>query len=281
MRIFAVLLLLAATCSFVPAQIPNPVTPNFLIPPDVPHTKLSHWTDDGSRTRLTLDTPDGILRGFRYAGKNPAAPTILFFNGNDQTISDNDKFYSKLAQLGPTVVAYDYLGYGVSTGSPDALKFRDDGVKVYDKTLADTAGHKVIVYGYSLGTAVATYVASQRPVAALILAAPMATAIEQIRYSAEQGGASQTAIQLIHVGPYVETMLDEVAMIKQSKAPLLVIHGTADKTVSYNEGREVFAASPSPAKYFVKIEGADHMGLPAQMGAFESIKRFLPLVEKE
>jgi pimeloyl-ACP methyl ester carboxylesterase len=287
MRFLSALLLFALAASpaalTTVAQIPNLVTPEFLIPSasDIPRSKLSKWTDAAGRVHLTLQTADGLLRGYRYAGKDANAPTILFFNGNGQMLEENDSFYRQLTQLGPTVVVYDYLGYGVSAGTADVLKFPEDGLKIYDQTVTSAAQHKVIVYGYSLGTAVAVYVASKRPVAALILAAPIATGQEQFHFAAEQANESPTQIQLLRVDPYVQTLLDEVGMIKQSRAPLLVIHGTSDKTVSYAEGREVFAASPSPQKYFVKIEGADHMGLPVQMGAYESIKRFLPLVEKQ
>ncbi len=97
-----------------------------------------------------------------------------------------------------------------------------------------------------------SYVASQRSVRGLVLVAPIANADEEFRFSSGlQPGTYALAEDTV-------TTFNVDAMILKSRSPLLVVHGTADKTIAFAEGKQVFAASPAPKKVFVPIEGAGH-----------------------
>ena len=77
------------------------------------------------------------------------------------------------------MVVFDYRGYGFSGGTADVAAFQRDGVAIYDALMKEP-GRRVVVYGFCLGSSVAAYVAAHLPVAGLILAAPIATAPEEL-----------------------------------------------------------------------------------------------------
>jgi pimeloyl-ACP methyl ester carboxylesterase len=209
------------------------------------------------------------LRGWSYQANTAGAPLVLVFGGNGYSIDIVDAPLRTLAAQGATVVEYDYRGFGFSSGAPDMAKIRSDALRLYDKAVDDDGGKPVIVYGYSLGTLFASYVASMRPVRGVVLAAPIATAQETFRSQPDSGAASPVLMDDL------VTALDVVSMIAKSHAPLLVIHGTADETIAFAEGKEVFAASPASLKTFVPIKGAGHDGVFFNPKAVSSFRQFL------
>lgn len=248
---------------------------NAILPVPAPRAPQSAWLNEGIRHRLVEQIAGVLLRGYRYAGTDPRAPTLLFFNGNGMTVFGADRLYRELARLGSTVVVYDYRGFGFSNGTPDMVKFREDGLQLYDRLSAAAPGHRVAVFGVSLGTAMATYVASQRPVAGLILGMPIASAEEELPVYGRLLG--YPAAQLAMAVPTAEAkaIFDEVGMVAQSKAPLLILHGTADEVVPITQGRKVLAASASPSKNMVEVAGAGHGAAIASPEAVLALAGFL------
>jgi pimeloyl-ACP methyl ester carboxylesterase len=263
------------------AQLPQPVTPSIILPDGpAPRAKLSQWKAAEGRSQLTLTLGDTILRGYLYAGADPKAPTVIFFNGSGEIIAESDELYRKLAKCGPSVAVYDYAGWGFSTGRPDVMDFRADSLKIYDQVAEQSAGHHAIAYGYSMGTAVAAYVASQRSAAGLVLAAPIANAREFLTFLGEQMKMGGAQLALLRISPEATEAFGEAALLSKYMGPLLVIHGSADTVIPFAQGREVFAACPSAKKYFIQIKGSDHYGLPLQPGALSSFTRFVALQEQ-
>jgi hypothetical protein len=191
------------------------------------------------------------------------------------TVDRSDPFYRQLAQAGAELCVYDYRGIGFSAGSPDVMAFRQDALRLYDALTSSRPGRPVIVYGFSLGTAMATYVASQRKVAGLILAGTIATAAEELPvYSHAQGLPADTAAALIPAPDSIEAF-NEVGNIARSTAPLLMLHGEADTLVPINQGREVFAASSSIRKKFVRLPDVAHNQTPATAESIVAVAQFL------
>lgn len=231
---------------------------NAILPVPAPRAPQSAWLSEGMRQRLVEEITGVPLRGYRYAGADPQAPTLLFFNGNGMTVFGADRLYRELARLGPTVVVYDYRGFGFSNGTPDMMKFREDGLQLYDRLAAAAPGHRVAVFGVSLGTAMATYVASQRAVAGLILGMPIASAQEELPVYGRLLGYPPAQLAAAVPSPEARAAFDEVGMVGRSQAPLLILHGTADDVVPIAQGREVLAASASARKQMVEVPGAGH-----------------------
>jgi hypothetical protein len=272
-RLLAVLLLLS-TCTLAQST-QRPVPANFLIPQPPPSAPLADWTGSATRVLQSMPLPDATLRGWKYPSSKPNAPVILFFNGNGMTIDRSDPFYRQLVQTGAELCVYDYRGIGFSAGSPDVMAFRQDALRLYDSLTASSPGRPVIVYGFSLGTAMATYIASQRNVAGLILAGTIASAVEEFPvYSRAHGVSAETAAALIPAPDSIEAF-NEVGNIARSSAPLLMLHGEADTLVPIDQGREVFAASSSSQKKFVSLPGVVHNQTPATAQSIGAVAEFL------
>ena len=272
-RIFAALLLVSSYSFAQSTQRPIPA--NFLIPQPPPSAPLADWTGCATRVLLSTPIPDATLRGWEYPSANPNAPIILFFNGNGMTVDRSDPFYRQLVQTGAEICVYDYRGIGFSAGSPDVMAFRQDALRLYDSLAASNPRRPVIVYGFSLGTAMATYVASQRKVAGLILAGTIASAVEELPvYTHAQGLPADTAAALIPALDAVEAF-DEVGNIARSTAPLLMLHGEADTLVPIHQGREVFAASSSTHKKFVSLPGVGHNQTAGTTQSLAAVAEFL------
>ncbi len=222
--------------------------------------------------------PGATLRGwtFRAVAQSPQKLRILFFNGNAMTVDDSQSLYPDLAVHGADVTVFDYRGYGFSTGRPDVMDFRRDGLLLYDRLAKDGP---VVVFGFSMGTAVAAYVASERSVAGLILAGTIATAQEEFPVFGRAQGMGPKEIANMIPSPDAVAAFDEQGLIAKSEAPLLMLHGEADELVPIAEGREVFAASPVQMKTFVPIAGASHNETPDSPIALQSVRAFLGALE--
>ena len=258
------------------------VSVNLIIPDPPPTTPA--FEDPSTlvpgRIPLTFSVDKVTLRGFFYRNTVPVnqraahtdAPTILFFNGNGMTVSAADALYRQIAALGANVIAIDYRGYGLSDGTADLPTFRSDALKIYDHQLVSLPGQRIIVYGYSMGTAIAAYIASQRPVAALILAAPIASAEEEFPVYAHAAGID---IHGLAPSSAAHDVFGESALITRSTAPLLVLHGDADRLVPIAQGREIFAASRSLQKRFVELPSATHNTTATDPEALQAVRQLL------
>jgi hypothetical protein len=261
--------LVLTACSPTAKQI---LPANEILPVPAPSAPLAHWTASATRIPLTVEAPGATLRGWTFQPASPQNLRILFFNGNAMTIDDSQSLYRDLAVRGADVTAFDYRGYGFSTGKPDVMAFRRDALILYDKL---AASGPVIVYGFSMGSAMATYVASQRPVAGLILAGTIATAQEEFPIFAKAEGRSTRQIENLLPAQDAITAFDEKSMIAQSKASLLMLHGESDHLIPIQQAREVFAASPSLQKDFIAIPGAIHNETTNSPAALRAVQAFL------
>lgn len=214
------------------------------------------------------------------AAEDRDVPVIVFFNGNAMTIYGAEALYEHMARLGAEVVVYDYRGYGFSEGTADVDSFRKDALAIYDKVVREYPGRRVVVYGYSLGTAIAAHVAAERKVGGLVLAAAFASAEEELPVFARRMGLPAEEVRGLAPDDGAKVAFDEVAMVREAGrrnagAPLLMLHGRDDTLVPLEQGREVFQASPVKQKRFVELPGADHRETVFAEGAFRALGAFL------
>jgi fermentation-respiration switch protein FrsA (DUF1100 family) len=125
-----------------------------------------------------------------------------------------------------------------------------------------------------MGTVFAAYVASQRKVAGIALVAAIADAAEEIPSYAKASGMDAPGIALVPTADATEAF-GEAALVAQSKAPLLVVHGESDPVVPVTQGREVFAASPATVKRLLVLPGVDHNGALAASAMLDALIGFV------
>ncbi len=267
--------LLQPALSSSEVEAPLLTSANTLIPDPVPRAPLSDWTDAVGRTKVSFKAGRVTLRGWTFANPLLVGPQVLFFNGNGVTISSNESLYRLIAACGATVTVFDYRGLGFSGGTADVLQFRRDALAIYDHVVQVAPATNVVVFGFSMGTAMATYIASERPVAGMILAAPIAQADEEFPSYAHAQGLTPAETAEVKLADDAYLTFDEVLLVARSSAPLLVMHGDADTLVPLAQGRELFEASPAEEKQFVMLPGATHNEAAGSAGSLAAVQAFL------
>ncbi|MFZ2619254.1 MAG: hypothetical protein WAX89_00040, partial [Alphaproteobacteria bacterium] len=141
---------------------------------------------------MRLETPDGaVLNGLGFNVRTSVSTVVIALGGNAHDVTGMVRFLRDevFPEADVAVVGYSYRGYPnalnrPSTGVPGQGALEADAVAIYDDVVGRLKPAKVVVVGYSLGTAFATFVATQRKVDSLILAAPFASmvALAQSRY---------------------------------------------------------------------------------------------------
>lgn len=198
-----------------------------------------------------ITTTDGnTINGLLY--KRPGNKNVvLYFHGNGGSLDMWQTASDKILPLGCDLLIIDYRGYGKSTGTFSESGFYDDAHSAYKFLLQN--GYRpdqVVVCGRSLGTGIATELASTEQVKALVLISP---------YTSLANIATERMPYLLP-GLLIKYRLNTLKIIENVKVPVLVIHGTNDISIPYAHGQKVYEAIKAPKK-LVSIEGAGHSNL--------------------
>ena len=211
-------------------------------------TLAAEPADFGLRAEeLWIPVEDGVtLHGWWIAGSGDRV--LVWYHGNAGDIADrlpNARWF--VDNLGVSVVLVDYRGYGRSTGTPDEAGVYRDGLAVYDTVVARGAAPRdIVILGRSLGGAVATEVALQRPAGALVLEAAFRSARAMAR---EHYWFVPSAL--------VRTGMDNESKIGGVKTPTLFLHGDRDRIVPLDHSRRLVERAARPGHLHI-IEGAGH-----------------------
>jgi len=199
---------------------------------------------------LTVETRDGQrLRGWRVRGPEARA-RILYFHGNGGNLSVWAPILSGTARRGFDLFAFDYRGYGLSTGHPTEQGLYRDVDAIVEQFWASPAVPGPAVYwGRSLGVSMATYAATVRRPDGLILEAGFPDARSLIR----------TSPVLSVLGLFSTYRFPSREFLKRldTSVGVLVLHGDDDHVVPLEQGRALFEVVPT-TKQFVLIHGGDH-----------------------
>ena len=179
---------------------------------------------------------------------SPLSPALLWFYGNGETIAAIWPIVREFQPPGTAVLVVDYPGYGGSAGRANEAGLYAAADAAYAALVARPGidPDRIYVYGRSLGSAPATWVAARHPVAGLILESPFTSA-----------GAMARQLYALLPRFIVRLSLDNLGRMRQIRCPVLVFHGDADRLVPTAMGREVAAAAAGPVE-LVLIHGAGH-----------------------
>lgn len=215
---------------------------------------------------ITLTTDDSVQINGWLVKSPQAKSTLLFLHGNAGNISDRLMKMKLFYTLGVNIFIIDYRGYGRSQGIPSEKGVYRDGLAAFDylKSREDLAHLPIVIYGGSLGGAVAVEVATHRKVDGLIIdsAFTSAPAMGRLLY------------------PFVPTIFmsikfDSQMKVKSLTIPKLFLHSVEDEVVPVSLGRQLFEAAAQP-KEFVELTGG-HINAHVECRELflESIGRFL------
>ncbi len=221
---------------------------------------------------LTLRTKDGVDISAWYVPVEHSKGFVLFCHGNAGNISHRLDSIQIFHNLGLGVLIFDYRGYGKSQGSPDEEGTYRDAESGWDYLVdvLHVEPERIVIFGRSLGSAVAAEIALRKQTGILIMESGF-TSVPDL------GKKFFPHLPVRLISRYHYESINKVGKIK---LPKLFIHSPDDEIVPYEYGVRLFEMASEP-KYFLKIAGGHNEGFMSSgrtyvdgLSAF--IYRYLP-----
>ena len=198
---------------------------------------------------INFKTSDNFeLKGWFHL-KNLNKKTILFLHGNAGNLDNRIDKLNFLGNMDINFLIISWRGYSGNPGNPSETGLYKDalgGIEWLNKK--GISNDRIILYGESLGTAIATEVAQNENFAGIILEAPFTSMVDM----------GQKIYPIFPVKFLLKDKYESKNKIKNIKSPILVLHGRKDKIVPFYMGEKIFEMANSPKfKYFTDLD--DHM----------------------
>ena len=220
---------------------------------------------------IEVRAEDGVRLSGWYVPAAEARLTVLFLHGNAGNISHRLMALHALHGLGLAVLILDYRGYGESSGSPSEQGTYRDALAAWEylsRTRGIAADH-IVLFGESLGGAVATWLATREHPAGLILESSFTT-------MRELAG---------HVYPFfparwlLRVDYPTIERLSRVRCPVLVIHSPDDEIVPYEHGERLFAAAPGHKQFVQRQGGHNDAFLAGSAVLVAGIERFITSIQ--
>lgn len=224
-------------------------------------------------TDYYVQVSNGVSIHCRFYTNNHNSPSVLFFHGNGEVVSDYDEVAPFYIQRGINLFVADYRGYGASGGVPTLSNIVRDAHHIF-KTFRDVLHNEhyigdALVMGRSLGSISAIELAYhyQQQLKGLIV---------------ESGFGSM--LRLLGTLGFPAEFLDitdmdfpNISLIKVTKLPMLIIHGEYDMLIPVSEAEDLYTNSDAADKRLIIIDGADHNNIMwiGMEKYFSAIKEFV------
>jgi uncharacterized protein len=221
--------------------------------------------------------PKDRINAWWIPASSKTAPTVLYCHGNGHNVGEASELASRFHKMGLSVFAFDYRGYGKSEGAfPSETAVYADAERAWDYLVKDQKipPQKIVIYGHSLGGAIAINLATHHPdVGGLIVQSSFSNALEMAKRN------WWTAI--FPVDALLNQRFESLRKVSQLQMPVLYLHGTADTLIPFEMSQRLFAQTRS-SKQIKLFPGAGHNDLPKVGGAVytQTVKDFVTRVEK-
>ena len=220
---------------FLPTKLPQDYTYEFNIPFE----------------EFFIESKDGARLNALHFRVNEPKGVILYFHGNAGDLSRWGEIATYFTQFNYDVVVMDYRTYGKSTGVITEKSLYQDAQLFYNYVAENNDSKNIVVYGRSLGTSLATYIASKNQVGKLILETPFYNLTE----------VAKKRVPILPVKHLLKFKFPTNKFIKHVNAPVLIIHGTNDSIVPYTSGEKLAKLVSSDRLTFIKVPGGEHNDL--------------------
>jgi uncharacterized protein len=212
------------------------------------------------------------IHGWWIPAKDQSASVLLYLHGNGVNIGANAEQASRFHQLGLSVLLIDYRGYGQSEGRfpSEQQVYQDAGASWrYLTQTRQLAPEAIVIYGHSLGGAVAIQLATQYPdAAALIVQSSFTSMQEMVNH--------QPLYRIFPINWLLTQRFDSMQRVPQLQMPVLFIHGLADGKVPAAMSQTLYNASPqSKQLYLVPLAAHNNVAETAGEAYGQTVRQFL------
>lgn len=217
----------------------------------------------GSEIKL-ITSDQNVLQGWFVQNGPDDSPLLIYYGGNAEDVSMQLQDLPMMQNM--HFLFMNYRGYGQSTGKPSQKDFYRDALQIYDEMAQrrEVNADKIFLMGRSLGSGVATYVASERPAKGLILVTSFDSILK----------VAQRHYFFLPISLLLKHPFDNFALAKNLHTPLLAILAENDEVIPVEHGLNLVKAYAGP-KSLVLLPGATHNDVQIFPKYWESIRDFI------
>lgn len=233
-------------------------------PDSIKRVPPSYYAMLGGVQEVELKTKDGLKVYAWYTPAPPGRPTVAIFHGNGGSLRSQRYRLAYFRDAGMGVMLLAYRGYAGSDGWPSEGGLYTDARAALDWLNGQSIADKnIVLYGESLGTGIATKMATERQVAAVVLESPYTSTVD----------VAAARFPWVPVGWLMSDRYDSLSRIAEVKAPVLIMHGDADEVIPQAFGKTLFDAAHEPKEGYWP-QGAGH-GSIFDLGGFLKAREFI------
>jgi uncharacterized protein len=216
-------------------------------------------------SHFSLTTADGeSIDAVWLPSANAEAAAILYLHGNAANLRSRESRLKALADLGFSILAIDWRGYGSSTGRPSEDGLLIDAETAYDWLVQRVDHSQIVVLAESIGTGIGVKLAAKRKVRALVLEAPYFSTVD----------LAQKYLPFIPVAAFMLDPLRSDLWIRDIHTNLLIQHGKRDRLIPFSQGERLYAIAPEP-KRLIAYPLGHHDDLPEKHDSYRDLKEFI------
>ena len=218
-----------------------------------PEKQLSNTPDVIGLDYATVSIPVGngeTLHGW-WMSVQDAKGTVLFFHGNAGNISHRINYLTMFKRLGYNTLLFDYRGYGQSSGTPSESGMYQDALAAWHYLIGtkEIAPERIVLFGESLGGAVASWLAAREKPGLLVLASTF-TSVPEL------GAEIYPFLPVRWISRFEYNTL---ASLQAVSCPVFIAHSPQDEIIPFRHGQRLFQVAPEP-KQFLPLEGSHNTG---------------------
>lgn len=225
-------------------------------------------SDTYPNSAIDFKAKDGaILKGF-FVDSKPNLPLQIYYGGNAEDIAHTFPFLSSETER--SLLAFNYRGYGKSSGKPSETNLFSDALEIFDAYQSKFKDRPIILIGRSLGSGVACYVASQRKIKGLVLLTPYDSILN----------VAKSKFSLMPIKLLLNHPFDSYKHSEKIVAPTLFCIAQTDYVIPKAHSMRLFEHWASPKK-IVTVANSNHDNLLLQSEFINSLNTFLLDLEIE
>jgi len=219
--------------------------------------KITHNAALINIAEVSLTTQEGsVLKGIKLL-REDAVINIILFGGSGMKISQSAGILNYFALLPINVIWFDYRGVGVSEKNRDlnVIDLQNDALNIFDFSVINLPKNlPIAIHGISMGSIMASYIASERVVDGLILDGAISTVPELVEYVVPSWSK---LFSTVTVSPEL-AKINNIELIKKYNNPLLFLAGSDDTITPVKFSQELFDAASSQDKTLTIIPDIEH-----------------------